>query len=244
MTNSYIILDLDGTLLFAEERPNALMVPGRRRNSYMATETIELLKIIQVRRQIVLATGRSRASVVAIIEDLRAAGVRISGSTAENGGIWIDESGIAVFFTEREWIRRAKRIEEHMAGMIQNEFESCVALLKPDQPALDRLDELTSQWGLEHRRLRDGNKLFILAPGIDKKHALELMLGGEALNGAWGAGNDLNDLDWMREVEWSAAPACARDELLHSINEKQGMISVQRGHAGIAEILTAMAGMS
>lgn len=247
MTERYVILDLDGTLLFAEERSGSLMIPGRRRNSYMAPETMENLKALQAKCRIVLATGRSRVSTRSIIDSLDGQGVRISAATAENGGIWLGPDS-TVFFAAPEWIGQAKRIEERMeegvSGIIQDEFESCVALLKPDTAALTLLDQLTAAWNLEHRRLRDGNKLFILAPGVDKRHALEAMLGQEALQSAWGVGNDFNDLDWMREVELSAAPACAKGELLESVSLQNGLIATARGHDGINQILTYLEGMA
>lgn len=244
MNEKHVILDLDGTLLFAEERPAGLMVSGRRRNSYMARETIELLRGFQEKRRIILATGRSRSSVMVINRSLEEEGIKISGAAAENGGIWIDGRGAARFLAPDDWISRAKPIEQHMAGMIQDEFESCVALLKPDEAVLQRLDEITAEWGLEHRRLQDGNKLFILAPEVDKKHALELMLGRNALEKAWGIGNDMNDLDWMEAVEIPAAPACARNELLEAVEKRQGLISASRGHDGIKEILMTLGSMS
>ncbi len=243
MNKDYLIMDLDGTLLFGEERPGAFMVPGRRRHSYMARETIELLRQIQEKRHIVLATGRSRLSALFIINGLREQGLVIHGAAAENGGIWIDSRDECECFVDLAWIDHAKMIETSLPELIQAEFESCVALLNPQASDLIALDNTIEGLALEHRRLKDGNKLFILALEVDKKHALERVLGYASLHSAWGIGNDLNDLDWMKEVDVSAAPACARDELLLTVKQNRGYISEQGGHAGIADILSTLGGI-
>lgn len=237
-----LILDLDGTLLFAEFQPGALVIEGRRRNSYLARETISALQNLQSYFDLVLATGRSVTSVKMIANRLAGQGIRIKGMVAENGGAWIDKEGKVAYLVSTEWMEAVRAVQGMLSDGVFTEFSTCLALLKPSPLAIQQSTDWFRQQGLSYRVFPDGNKLFILSASTDKRNGLLKFLGANKLKQAVGVGNDLNDLEWLREVKLAAAPGCAHQEVLSSVIGLKGMVSAAKGHQGILEILGSING--
>jgi hydroxymethylpyrimidine pyrophosphatase-like HAD family hydrolase len=233
-------LDLDGTLLFQEYLPNALVIEGRRRNSYIAMETIAALKDLQAGYDLVLATGRSVSSVMTISNQLEGQGVRIKGMVAENGGAWIGEDREVVFMVSEKWMEGVSAALQVLVEGVFAEFKTCLVLLKPQPEKVEQATDFFWQRGLNFRLLPDGNKLFVLAENTDKRNGLLEFLGDKSMKLAVGIGNDLNDLEWLQVVNLAAAPRCAKEEVIQAVSAMKGMISENKGHQGIQEILVAL----
>lgn len=221
-----LIIDLDGTVLFAEERPGALVIKGRRRNTFLATETIEALR----GWELILATGRSISSTLEIKEAMEKRGLIISGAVAENGGIAITEE--TTYLTSSIWQSEISLLKDSNYPYLK-EFMTCLALLKPTSEELSKVRISLNQ---DHYLLQDGNKVFLLEQGISKRKALEYLLGDDLFS-CCGIGNDLNDLDWLQMVAISAAPAGVKDEVALLVQSKCGIMANQTGHSAIPEII-------
>ncbi len=221
-----LIIDLDGTVLFAEERPGALVIKGRRRNTFLATETIEALR----GWELILATGRSISSTLEIKEAMEKRGLIISGAVAENGGIVITEE--TTYLTSSIWQSEISILKDSNYPYLK-EFMTCLALLKPTSEELSKVRISLNQ---DHYLLQDGNKVFLLEQGISKRKALEYLLGDDLFS-CCGIGNDLNDLDWLQMVAISAAPAGVKDEVALLVQSKCGIMANQTGHGSIPEII-------
>lgn len=232
-----LILDLDGTLLFAENQPGALVVKGRRRDSYLARETLAHLYTLQNTCDIILATGRSLPSAMSISAMLSDAGIQLTGMVAENGGVWVGSEGEVQVLASKTWIETTGRIGTVVADIAQTEFVTCLALLSPSTEVTNQARRAYSEAGLAFRLLPDGNKLFLLAGNINKYSALTYGLGADRLQNAAGAGNDTNDIDWLQNIANPACTGCSKEEVKKTVLEKGGVVSRAESHAGIQELL-------
>ncbi len=234
----HLILDIDGTLLFADEKPASIVIKGRRRNSYMARETIQLLREIQESYNIVLATGRSLLSVQSICKLLAKEGVYFKGAVAENGGLYQKDNEVE-YLVSQQWMHQIKEIALHFDSMVQLEFTTCLALLRPTNSDINKALDLFQAANCRANLLRDGNKIFFLSGKVNKRNGLTYLLGEKQLSLAAGVGNDINDLEWLKTVRKPAAPACAGEKVLETVTAANGIISKSTGHKGIAELLAA-----
>jgi len=231
-----LILDIDGTLLFAFPQPCALAVKGRRRDSYLARETIRILASLQEKYDLYLATGRSENSSRIISEMMSYEGIIISGMAAENGGVWVDVNGIARYLVSEEWIGATRRAVSVMGNLAQDEFKTCLALLRPEPDDIQRALSVYINAKLQFRLLQDGNKLFVLERNVCKKQALVYGLGTHFTLSA-GAGNDLNDLNWLKYINFPMCTDCSKDEVKRAVTRKHGYLSPKNGHDGIQDAL-------
>ena len=224
-----MVIDLDGTILFAEERPDALMIQGRRRNSFIAAETLAALQ----GWEIIIATGRSIRSALSIRAIMEEQGLKITGVVAENGGAIITHS--TSLLTTSIW---QDEISLFKRGTIAHlsEFATCLALLKPSP---EELLQARSRLSQEHYLLLDGNKTFVFEKGIGKRQGLELLLGDE-LGSCCGMGNDMNDLDWLEVVGIPASPGGVSQEVEALVRSRQGIVAVKKGHDAIPEIIRTL----
>lgn len=232
-----LILDLDGTILFSEYRPCSIVIKGRRRDSYLALETVRMLHSLQNKYNIFFATGRSELSARDISGKMTGEGVPISGIAAENGGVWVYKGGPAQYLAGSKWIDATGSIALVMGNTAQREFITCLALVKPDEEELAQAMALYKEAGLKFDLLYDGNKVFFLESGTNKKKALIAGLGAEEFSSSSGVGNDINDLDWLMNIKDPACPDCSKEEVKRAVGGKGGMISLNRGHDGILELL-------
>lgn len=224
-----LIIDLDGTVLFAEERPEAIVIKGRRRNAFLAAETIEALW----GWEIIVATGRSIVSALEIKQAMEKRGVTISGVVAENGGAIITE--VTNYLTSSIWQSEISFMKDGSYPYL-SEFSTCLALLRPTSEELLQVRLGLSQ---DHYLLEDGNKIFLLEQGIGKRKALEYLLGDDLLS-CCGIGNDLNDLDWLQMVAIPAAPGGVKDEVALLVQSRDGIMASQKGHDSIPVIIAML----
>jgi hydroxymethylpyrimidine pyrophosphatase-like HAD family hydrolase len=224
-----MVVDLDGTVLFPEERPQALMIKGRRRDSFMAAETLEALQ----GWEIIIATGRSISSALSIRAIMEERGLKIIGVVAENGGAIITQDTRTL--TSSIW-QEEINILHARTTLHLSDFSTCLALLKPSPEELSELRSFLSQ---DHYLLQDGNKTFIFEKGIGKRQALEVLLGDELLS-CCGLGNDINDLDWLEVVGIPASPGGVIQEVESLVLSRQGIVANNKGHDSIPEIIEIM----
>ena len=236
-----LILDIDGTLLFAAPQPGALVVKGRRRDSFLARETIHVLVCLQEKYDLYLATGRSENSSRVISEMMSREGIIISGMAAENGGVWVDVNGIARYLVSEEWIGATRKAVSVMGNLAQDEFKTCLALLRPEPDDIQRALSVYMNAKLQFRLLQDGNKLFVLERSVCKKQALVYGI-GTSFSLSAGAGNDLNDLNWLECIEFPICTSCSKEEVKQAVSNKSGYISPKNGHEGIQDALKFMLG--
>jgi len=234
----HLILDLDGTLFFADEKPGSMVIKGRRRDSYMAIETIRILRELQESYDIILATGRSLLSIQLICKLMETKGVNIKGVVAENGGLY-QQGNKVEYLVSQPWMQHVQELVLHFGSIVQLEFTTCLALLRPTNSNINQALDLFQAMDYKVNLWRDGNKVFFLSENIDKRNALVHLLGEKQLAMATGVGNDINDLEWLKVVKRPAAPACAGEKVLEKVTAMKGIVSQSTGHEGIAELLTA-----
>ncbi|MDD4401757.1 MAG: HAD hydrolase family protein [Desulfitobacteriaceae bacterium] len=221
-----LILDLDGTVLFAEKRPGAIAIEGRRRPAFLASETVDALHGCEV----IIATGRSSKSAIIIGKIMKLLGIKISGIVAENGGVII--SSKQKLLTSPAWQEDIRPLKRDLPSNIK-EFSTCLALLKP-QP--DEILQAKSVLGKKYYLLPDGSKTFFIEKGIGKLQALKQLLADD-LQCCYGIGNDLNDLDWLQAVGVPSSPSGVLKEVSDLVRARNGIVASQSGHDAIPEII-------
>lgn len=237
MSIENLILDLDGTILFSEYRAGSIVIKGRRRDSYLALETVKMLHSIQKKYNIFLATGRSELSARDILGKMAGEGVSVCGIAAENGGVWVYKGGPAQYLTGGKWIDTTGKIALAMGSTAQRDFITCLALVKPVEEELAQASKLYNEAGFKFDILYDGNKVFFLESGTNKKKALITGIGDKEFYSSSGIGNDINDLNWLISINNPACPSCSKTEVKIAVTEKGGMVSPGRGHDGILQLL-------
>lgn len=232
-----LILDLDGTIFFSENRPGSLAIKGRRRDSFLARETQDALRYLQRIYNVILATGRSLPSVKCIADLLSEEGLYVKGIAAENGGIWVNGRGEAYYLVSNEWMEAVREAVSVMGSTAQGEFITCLALLSPQSEDVLKALNFFQKLNLEYTLLKDGNKLFVLSKHVNKFNALTHGIGKKQLSLSIGVGNDLNDVEWLKKVKFPSCPGCSKDEVKEIIINKGGFVTCKTGHDGILEVL-------
>lgn len=238
-----LILDLDFTLLHLEFVPGSLEVPGRTRSAWVAPETIELLRRLQNRFALVLATARSFHGTKSVYHGLSERGVEVSGFVLEDGarlGLLFQFQAFESSFSVEGWKQRLETQKgQWPAFEWQLDFQACLVARCETGDDAAKLCAIFARFAAgqeEARVFRDGRKVYLLPRGADKWSALQKLLGEGAANAA-GAGDGANDLVWLPRVARPATFASANPQLRRAVAARGGFVSQLDGHAGIADIL-------
>lgn len=239
-----LILDLDFTLLHLEYVPGSIEVPGRTRSAYIAPQTVAILRELQAKFDIVIATARSLDGTRWVVDGLQGCGVKVAALVLEDGARLGAPDDLRAFEPELDVeIWRAQIEAERDDGPEfewQFDFESC--LVARCQDSME--SEITCRKWLDFapatrvkpRFFRDGRKVYALPARADKWSALQRLL-GEKATGAAGVGDGENDLVWLPQVACPATFARAKPALIEAVRAKNGFVAELDGHKGIAEIL-------
>ena len=238
--DGFLVLDLDGTLLHTDEAPDSIVVPGRTRPSFLAGETAEILFDIASSLAIVLATGRSLAGTIKVIEGLGDRGVPIFGLVLEDGALFGKKEILPV--EPRNW--RALREELDQVALPnflwQEDFTAClVARCENREEAMilePLLFEEAKKIESDLRCHRDGRKVYLSGEKSDKWTALQKLLGPNAASSA-GIGDGLNDLCWLSKIKLPCTLQGSEKTVIEEVIANNGHLSQSEGHAGIAELL-------
>ncbi len=240
-----LILDLDFTLLHLEFVPGSIEVPGRTRSAWVAPRTVEILRDLQAKFDLVLATARSHDGTKWVVDGLQSRGVEVAALVLEDGArlgapgdLGAFEAGLDLE-TWRAKLQKASEGGPHFEW--QFDFENCLVARCENA---DESEILRAKWqnvergaGATLRFFRDGRKVYALAADANKWSALQRLLGEKARLAA-GVGDGENDLVWLPRVASPATFARAKAALVEAVRAKNGFISDLDGHQGIAEILT------
>ncbi|NJN66944.1 MAG: hypothetical protein HC884_09610 [Chloroflexaceae bacterium] len=250
-TRRPLILDMDGTLLHSEPVPDALVIPGRTRPSYLSRTVTESLSHLSQRFDVVLATGRSWAGMQVAVEGLQRHGVAIAGLCVEDGAKVGRPGSWTVLEPHRDWHRLRTWIDAVSGDPAwpsfewQEDFQSCLvaraatyAEARTLAPLLfARATDDAPEPGL--RVFRDGRKVFLIGAAVNKWQALGVLLGERAASSA-GFGDGLNDVCWLSRIADPGTLRGCAPEVLQAVLAAGGVVASQGGHEGIAELLRTL----
>ena len=237
-----LILDLDFTLIHLEFLADSIEIPGRTRSAWLAPQTIELLRQLQTKFDLVLATARSWDGTRWVSDGLKARGVLVTADVIEDGALWGEIGALQAMdttFDVASWRVKieACRVENWPLWEWQNDFQACLVARCADRENAAQLMEIFAgeiEPGL--RLFRDGRKVYLLPKTADKWSALQKLLGEKAQHAA-GVGDGDNDLCWLSQIAFPATFARAKTPLREAVAQKSGFITQKDGHDGIADIL-------
>lgn len=243
-----LILDLDGTLLHTEFSPDAVAIPGRTRNSYLAISTITALARLSRRFRVVLATGRSMAAANPITCAMKERNVIIGGLVLEDGALVGSENGLVPLRPggDLEAMRTtvdSARTNDWPAFEWQWDFHACLVARAAGADESGALAGLISGAALsifpDLRCARDGRKVYLMHRLTHKWAGLKALLGEDAARSV-GVGDGCNDLCWLSMIADPITLAGAAPEVMAAVNAAGGWISPLDQHAGILHILEAI----
>ena len=238
-----LILDIDFTLIHLEYVPNSIEVPGRTRSAWLAPQTVETLRQMQTKFEIVLATARSWDGTRWVCDGLNERGVKVESVVIEDGARLGKIGNLRAFAPEFD----ANKVRESLilqtiwpAFEWQLDFESCaVARCKATEDAVQLMAVFAAQTELQKsnpRFYRDGRKVYILPKLADKWSALQSLLGERAKLAA-GVGDGENDLVWLPKVAYPATFGDAAPTLVEAVRARRGCIVATGAHDAICDIL-------
>jgi hydroxymethylpyrimidine pyrophosphatase-like HAD family hydrolase len=239
-----LILDLDFTLLHLEFIPDPIEVPGRTRSAYIAPQTVDILRDLQAKFDLVLATARSLDGTDWVVNGLKNRGVEVAALVLEDGARLGAPNDLRAFDADFEVAKWRARLETSNANESsfewQFDFENClVARCENGEIGEVLLQKWAENWSAAShnaRFFRDGRKVYALPARADKWSALQLLLGEKASEAA-GVGDGANDLVWLPRVATPATFARAKPVLVEAVRARGGMVCESDGHDGIAQIL-------
>ncbi len=237
-----LILDLDFTLIHLEYLPDSIEVPGRTRSAWLAPQTVEALRELQSRFEIVLATARSWDGTRWVADGLNERGVKVENVVIEDGARLGEVGDLRAFEPNFDAAKARESLVARTgwpAFEWQLDFQNCaVARCQAPDKAMELMAIFAKHSALQPfdpRFYRDGRKVYVLPKRADKWSALQQLLGARATL-ASGVGDGENDLVWLRHIPMPATLAGAA-EPVHLWVRAHGFVSEMGGHAGIADAL-------
>jgi hydroxymethylpyrimidine pyrophosphatase-like HAD family hydrolase len=230
MNYSKLILavDLDGTLLHPE--PESIAVWGRTRYQYMSRVAAQRLAEISQVFPIAIATARHAQTVKSLVEQLPE--VNFCGFVCENGLVY-RHSLTDLSAPRQDWSAIVQRVSEW--DQIQG-YEQCLGLIPP--PEVDRPQEVLEHALLQEEKVGhvyvDGRKIFVYPALPDKARGLKALGYSSFIS----AGNDLNDLEMLRDAHYVLTLSSAHLEVRNLVTLKQGYCAQFGSHAGTEDWLS------
>lgn len=238
-----LILDLDFTLIHLEYVPDSIEVPGRTRSAFLAPQTVDALRELQLEWEIVLATARSWDGTRWVVDGLRERGVFVDSVVIEDGARLGKVDELRAFDSEFDAAKLRELLNDLSSTWPrfewQLDFENCVvARCETPESAAQVLEIFQTRQEIapwNPRFFRDGRKVYILSREADKWSALKRLLGARAPSAA-GVGDGANDLVWLRQI---AIPATFVDAtaVVETVRARGGIVGEARGHEAIVGIL-------
>ncbi|MCC9608605.1 hypothetical protein LOC68_09430 [Blastopirellula sp. JC732] len=228
------VLDLDGTVVFAE--PAEIPIPGRSRCSYLSTATADWLKRIGAVSNLYIASARSAASVAGLVRALpqvRFAGFVLEGGLVCRADIFSPPKPAPAQVELAEKIASTYPDWDVVAGY--EEMICCVAPSHIDAlPIVQQIASShpsTSRW-ISHR---ERHKTFLYPAPLCKLAGLQ-RLGVEEIDFA--AGDDeVYDQSLLASAKRCYTLQSAAPSIIELVQQRRGTLSTHTSHRGAAEIL-------
>lgn len=223
-----VVCDLDGTLLHPQQ--GAIAVKGRSAYSFLGKDTALLLAKISRVFPLVIATGRNAVSTGRLVRQLP--DVVFSGFVLENGFVIkqnIDDTiryntkwdKIAAFFPDWE------RLEF---------YENCAGFIPPPtqrETAKKTAEAVLRKNGYNDLVYKENRKIFIYPGTVDKMRGLSIL----GIHPYIALGDQINDIEMMKESTCPAMPDSGAAELKNIVDEKKGFCSLLTSHDAAREML-------
>jgi hydroxymethylpyrimidine pyrophosphatase-like HAD family hydrolase len=242
---SVLILDLDGTILHSDAAEGAIVIQGRTSSSHLAPQTLQLLQLLSIECDIVLATGRAWRGTQTVVQAFRQYGIQVMGIVLEDGGLYGDETTFHPLDNQHCWATLWEKIDracDHIGVEYswQTDYVSCLAITMEHASDAARMEKpllkLAQQYAPELRSHLDGRKIFLLGEQVNKWHALKTLLGPRA-EASFGVGDGLNDVPWLSQIALPCTLPECHPQVCDLVQTAGGKIASNTQHAGIAEIL-------
>jgi len=228
------VLDLDGTIVFAE--PAEIAIPGRSRCSYISAATAHWLERIGDLCSLYIASARNADSVAGLVRALPQ--VRFAGFVLEGGLV----HRVDVFGQPN---RSPAQVElsdaiasEHPDWELVKGYEQmicCIASSPSDSLECVRRIALSRASTIAWKSHRERHKTFFYPSPLCKLAGLR-QLGVKDINFA--AGDDeIYDATFMADAERCYAPRSASPGIIQLVQERRGTLVASPSHRGAVEIL-------
>ena len=240
MLKTPLILDIDFTLIHLEYVPDSIEVPGRTRSAWLAPQTVEVLRQMQLNFEIVLATARSWDGTRWVCDGLSERGVQVESVVIEDGARWGKVGDLQAFDAAFDAAQIRASVPQTTDFEWQLDFQNCVvARCQTPENAAQVMENFAARSELKKwnpRFYRDGRKVYILPREADKWSALQQLLGARAKQSA-GVGDGENDLVWLPNIAQPVTFIDAAPALVEAVRARRGCIGGAGGHSAIRDIL-------
>ncbi len=220
-------VDLDGTLLHSE--PEVIPVRGKSGFRYLSERAAQLLIKISRIMPVVIATGRNALSVKKLTVQLP--DVRFGGFVLENGFV-VKRSLDSESRLENKWDFMIDLLPdwERLPG-----YENCIGLIPPENRKnpgniVRQILQETGKTGYVHSEPR---KIFIYPGTPNKMSGLHRL----RVHPYATMGNDLNDLQMMKDSSCPVTLSAACIPIKNIVKEKNGYCSALSSHAATEDML-------
>lgn len=223
-----VVCDLDGTLLHHQEESIAVM--GRTGMSFLGKEAALLLAKISRVFPLIIATGRNATSTSKLVKQLP--NVAFSGFVLENGFV-VKQNIDDIIDYNPKW--------DKIAALFPNWerlpfYENCAGFVPPStqrECAKKIAEALLKENGYHDLVYREHRKIFIYPGTIDKMRGLAIL----AVHPYIAMGDQINDIQMIKESTWAAMPDSGAAELKTIVQQKKGFCSLLTYHDASREML-------
>ena len=229
-----VVCDLDGTLLHSQEEE--IGVKGRSGIRFLGKDAALLLAKISRVFPLVIATGRNAISTAKLVEQLP--DVVFNGFVLENGfvvkqNIHDTFSNNNARYNSTKW----EKIARLFPGWERLPFyENCAGLIPPPTQR-DQAKEIAKiilkENGYYDFVYKENRKIFIYPGTVNKMRGLCIL----GIHPYIAMGDQINDLQMIKESSCPVMPDSGAAELKLIVNEKNGFCSLRTSHEAAHEML-------
>ncbi|MEA2059559.1 MAG: HAD hydrolase family protein [Thermodesulfobacteriota bacterium] len=223
-----VVCDLDGTLLHPQRE--AIAVKGRSGQSFLGKDTALLLAKISRIFPLVIATGRNALSTGRLVRQLP--DVMFRGFVLENGFV-IKQNIDDVVGYNTKW----DKIAAFFPNWERLQFyENCAGFIPPPtqrETAKKTAEAILRENGYTDPVYQENKKIFIYPGTVDKMKGLSIL----GVHPYVAMGDQVNDIQMMKESTCPAMPDSGAAELKTIVNKKKGFCSLLTSHEAAREML-------
>ena len=244
------VLDLDGTLNHASPTPGGLPIRGRTTRSFLSDENLVRLVRLSRKIDIIVATGRSRHTVIDFKAGFDRAGVRVAGWILEHGAVVCDcpeWTRTVLAGVDTAQVRRALGRVIRERGLPID--DACYVDSHDHTLLLSGNGALLAEHfiacaadvlGDDFRSIVGRRKISIIPKRADKWAAFQANFGATHVP-AFAVGDQPDDLTLLRHAAVPLTHAGADPLVRRYVCSRKGYVAGSGGHPGTAACLDAVA---
>ncbi len=243
------VFDLDGIISHAEMIPNALVIKGSVKNSYVDPRMLEMLALLSLEINLFVNTARSEAYIQDFKHHFRKYKVRIDG--------WILEHG-AVVLNKPEWTETVLKdinleqihnqiskvvIENHFPidlDYYYHEHKGFLLYSGKGKFLAEHFISSVQKILKDNFRILAGSRKIAIIPKYADKYLAFIHNFGQSNEISFAAGDSIDDLTLLKHAHLPLTLAGASEIVKDYVKTRGGYISLGTGHAGIKELISTV----